>query len=168
MSQYKKIALTLAIIMISVLSAYKPPFPANVASAQEEPRTELKCPDGWTCGELKITQLDAVSGKQGFWSEREYRTGNGVSLKAALIGGKGPAWLNVPAPGLESGDGFLGAGKTYETLFAGDYPAILELDRLLGTSLSVIIPGATLTIETPESLSGDDIVELALVLLHAM
>jgi hypothetical protein len=166
MSEYKKIALTLAIIMISVFWVFSALFPASVASAFAP--GDLKCPDGWTCGELKITQLDAVSGNQGFWSEREYRTGNGVSLKAALMGGKGPAMLNVPAPGLESGDGLLGAGRAYKTLFAGDYPAILELDRFLGTSLTVVIPGATLTVETPESLSDDDAIELALALLSLM
>jgi hypothetical protein len=160
MSEYKKTALTLAIIVISALSALFLPDAA---------RAELGCPDGWACGELKITRLDAVSGNQGFWFERDYRTGSGVSLKAAVMEGKGPAMLiNIPAPGFESADGLLGAGRTYKTLLAGGYPAILERDRFLGLSLAVCAPGVTLTIETPADISDDDIVELASALLSLM
>jgi hypothetical protein len=160
MSEYKKTALTLAIIVISALLALFQPGAAGAA--------ELGCPDGWACGELKTTRLDAVSGNQGFWSEREYRTGSGVSLRAILMGGKGSAMLNIPAPGLESADGLLGAGRTYKTLLAGGYPAVLERDQFLGLSLAVRTPGGTLTIETPSNLSDDEIIELALALLSSM
>ena len=46
--------------------------------------------DGWTCGPLRETQLDAVSGHQGQWLEREYRTANGVKFLAVWMEGAGP------------------------------------------------------------------------------
>ncbi|MDR1515332.1 MAG: hypothetical protein LBS45_06525 [Synergistaceae bacterium] len=161
MSEYQKNALTRVIILISILAAF-----ASPSALYAEP--VLGNPAGWTCGELKIVRFDAVSGSQGFWQERDYRTGNGVSLKAILMGGKGPAMLNVPAPEYESADGPLGAGRTYKTFFVGDYPALLERDRFLGISLALKTPDAALTIETPPGPEDEDVIGLALTLLYLM
>ncbi|MDR1021305.1 MAG: hypothetical protein LBL73_11150 [Synergistaceae bacterium] len=161
MSEYKKCALTIAIFMLSTLMAFASPGTAQAALT-------LGSPDGWQCGGLKTVRLDAVSGNQGFWLERDYRTGDGVSLKAILMGGKGPVMLNVPAPQTESSDGLLGAGRTYRTLTAGGFPALLERDQFLGLSLAVIIPGAVLTVETPPGPADEEITDIALVLLSLM
>jgi hypothetical protein len=161
MSEYKKNTLTRVIILLSILAAF-----ASPGELYAEPA--LGSPAGWTCGELKIVRFDAVSGSQGFWRERDYRTGDGTSLKAVLIGGKGPGILNVPAPVFESADGLLGAGRTYKTFFVGDYPALLERDRFLGISLAIKTPDASLTIETPPGPEDEDVIELALVLLYLM
>jgi hypothetical protein len=157
MFKYKKTALTIAVLLFSTTfgEAYSEVQPLSPGT-----------PKGWTGGELRTVSLDTVSGNQGFWLERDYRTENGVPLKAISMGGKGPATRFFPAPGLESSDGPLGAGKTYKTFTVGDYPAVLERDPLLGLSLAVKTPDATLTLETPSrDLSDLDMAALAKAIL---
>lgn len=105
---------------------------------------------GWMCGDLKTVKLDTVSGNQGVWLERSYRTESGTPFKAILMSGKGLAAHTIHSSdeGLTKSDGLMGAGSTYRTLCIDGRPAVLERHPELGVSLSVFIDGAVLTIES--------------------
>ncbi|MDR0648595.1 MAG: hypothetical protein LBF92_04615 [Synergistaceae bacterium] len=160
MSEYKKIALTAATFLLLTLMAALP------AAAGAEP--QLGTPDGWQRGGLKSVSFSAVSGNQGFWLERDYRTADGVPLRAILMGGKGPAMMRAPVPGVQSDDGLLGAGRAYSTFTLCGFPALLERDQFLGLSLAVLVPGAVLTVETPPGPADDEVADIARALLRLM
>ncbi|MDR1915356.1 MAG: hypothetical protein LBQ58_02130 [Synergistaceae bacterium] len=137
----------------------------GVGSASQE--HTLPAVPGWQCGELKEVEFDAVSGNQGFWQERDYRTPGGVSFKAVIMGGKGPKYYNQPPDGVISDDGPLGSGGTYRTVTVGGYRAVLETHPLLGISLAVnaFKSGYVLTIEGSAWLSESDLIDAAQTLI---
>ena len=89
--------------------------------------------DGWKCGELRSVQLDAVSGNQGYWQERDYRTEKGTAVKATLLWGTGPKFFNQPPAGISNADG----ASSYEIISIGGYKSSVEHDPVLGYSVAV-------------------------------
>jgi hypothetical protein len=122
---------------------------------------------GWECGEPRVISFDSVSGSQGFWWERDYRTPEGTRFKATLMGGKGPKYYNQPAHGIESDDGPFGSGGTYETIMVGGYRAVLETHPILGVSLAVNASdaGCVLTLEAGNWTPPGEIIGAAEILL---
>jgi hypothetical protein len=124
---------------------------------------------GWSCGELRSTEFDAVSGNQGSWQERDYRTPSGVRIKATLMAGKGPGKLRVPQAGTDSSDGAYGAGSSYRVLTIEGAGAILEIHPLLGHSLAADLGDATLTVESDSyGLDSDEFLEAAGIILRTL
>ena len=119
-----------------------------VLSACASAQPTLPDVGGWMCGELRTVKLDTVSGSQGLWLERSYRTESGYPLKAILMSGKGLSVRSLPQEGRESGDGLMGSGCTYRTLSIGGRTAALERHPALGISLALFMDGAVLTIES--------------------
>ncbi|MDR1943771.1 MAG: hypothetical protein LBQ19_03020, partial [Synergistaceae bacterium] len=113
MFSYKKSAFAAALLLLLSI----------IAPAYAESQARLGSPDGWRSGELRSVTLDTVSGNQGYWLERDYRTATGVSFKATLIGGKGVAARFTTRQG-GSSDGVLGSGGVYKTFMIGEFPAL--------------------------------------------
>jgi hypothetical protein len=156
MLRYRKTLLTLTITSFILLTS------AGAARAD----VTLGRPEGWKCGELRVIQLDTVSGNQGFWLERDYRTAAGVSFKATLMGGKGPAMHNMPAPGLDAIDGPLGSGATYKTFTVGEYHALLERNPTNGPALTVKAGDMVLTLDGAHTdVSDEELIASARTLL---
>jgi hypothetical protein len=88
---------------------------------------------GWQCGGLRSVQLDAVSGNQGYWQERDYKTDGGTTLKATLLWGAGPKFFNQPPAGISNADG----ASSYEIISIGGYKSSIERDPILGYSVAV-------------------------------
>ena len=89
--------------------------------------------EGWQCGEMRNVQLDAASGNQGYWQERDYRTDGGISLKATLLWGSGPKFYNQPPAGTSASAGRV----TYEIIQVGGNKTTIERDPVLGYSVAV-------------------------------
>ena len=89
--------------------------------------------EGWQCGEMKTVQLDAASGNQGYWQERDYRTDGGIPIKATLLWGSGPRFYNQPPTGTSSSAG----RATYEIVSIGGFKSTIEFDPALGYSVAV-------------------------------
>jgi hypothetical protein len=124
---------------------------------------------GWECGELRSTDFDAVSGNQGSWLERDYRTPSRVSIKAVLMVGKGPGELRAPPPGTNASTSVYGDGGTFRTFVMEGFPAILENRPILGLALSVHLDGATATFESDTfALAEDDFIEAASVIIQSI
>jgi len=120
----------------------------------------LTLPDvsGWTCGALRTTVLDTVSGKQGVWLEREYRTTSGSKLRAVL--------MDTDSPKIEpdSGD-YSEPGWSRRSLVILGYPATVE-NGPLGASVIVMLDKAYLRLESdPYGLPADDLTEAASVIM---
>jgi hypothetical protein len=125
---------------------------------------------GWQCGELKSVQLDSVSGNHGYWQERDYRTPEGLSLKATLTFGAGPKFYNQPPNGVVSSGDFPGSGASYEILSISGYRALVEKDPLLGYSVAVnaFERKFTLTIECGRFEKRGDVISCAEALMASM
>jgi len=106
-------------------------FGAVCAVAENSP--SLPEIEGWQCGEMRVVHLDAVSGNQGDWQERDYRTGGGISLKATLLSGSGPRFYNQPPAGVSNSAG----QTTYEIISIGGFKSTIERDPVLGYSIAV-------------------------------
>jgi hypothetical protein len=119
---------------------------------------------GWRCGELMSVPLDAASGNQGFWQERDYRTDGGLPLKAVLMYGTGPKFYNQPPADTSSKNG----ASTYEIIFVGGYKSSLEYDPALGYSVAVNAFERTfsLTVESGPFVAKGDVISAAERLLE--
>ncbi|MDR1482666.1 MAG: hypothetical protein LBI74_08585 [Synergistaceae bacterium] len=125
--------------------------------------------DGWECGELRSTDFNAVSGNQGIWLERDYRSPSRVPIKAVLMAGKGPGELGALQPGIDASTALYGDGGTFRTLVTEGFPSILENRPILGLSLSVNLGGATATFESSAfALAEDDFIEAASVIIRSI
>ena len=122
--------------------------------------------DGWTCGPLRETQLDAVSGHQGQWLEREYRTANGVKFLAVWMEGAGPKlWKPVAEVG-EGGE--TSGGESAEKISVAGHGAMLESRPVLGLSLVVKLgKDGVLTLES-QSADRDELTRAAETLIEQM
>ena len=118
---------------------------AGSALAEAESVPGLPEIEGWQCGELRTAQLEAVSGNQGYWQERDYRTNSGVPLKATLLCGAGPRFYNQPPSGTSASAG----QATYEITQVGGFKSTIERDPVLGYSVAVnaFDRGFSLTVE---------------------
>ena len=108
-------------------------FIMAAASAGAENVPALPDINGWQCGEIRNTELEAVSGNQGYWQERDYRTDGGVPFKATLLWGSGPKFYNQPSAGTIAGAG----QATYEIVQIGGFKSTIERDPVLGYSVAV-------------------------------
>jgi hypothetical protein len=90
---------------------------------------------GWTCGELRTTKFEAVSGDYGYWLERRYRTPDGISIAATLMFGSGPKFYNLPPAGVSADNE--GSVSDYEIITIAGYRSAIEYDRALGYSVAV-------------------------------
>ena len=104
---------------------------------------------GWINGELRKTEFDTVSGKRGFWLERDYRNNAGVPLHAVWMEGSGDKGWTPPGNEISADDGPLGTGASYKTLSVKGEKAIIEHHPVTGYSLSVKVgKKGTLTLES--------------------
>jgi hypothetical protein len=104
---------------------------------------------GWINGELRKTEFDTVSGKRGFWLERDYRNNAGVPFHAVWMEGSGDKGWAPPEKEVSADDGPLGTGASYKTLSVKGEKAILEHHPVTGYSLSVKVgKKGTLTLES--------------------
>ena len=122
--------------------------------------------EGWTCGRRRETQLDAVSGHQGQWLEREYRTANGVKFLAVWMEGAGPKlWKPVTEVG-EGGE--TSGGESAEKISVAGRDAMLESRPVLGLSLVVKLgKDGVLTLES-QSADRDELTRAAETLVEQM
>ncbi len=103
----------------------------------------------WINGELRKTEFDTVSGKRGFWLERDYRNNAGVPFHAVWMEGSGDKGWTPPEKETSADDGPLGTGASYKTLSVKGEKAILEHHPVTGYSLSVKAgKKGTLTLES--------------------
>lgn len=105
---------------------------------------------GWECGDMQTTVFDTISGNLGYWHERDYRTENGLRVHTVLMGGKGPGMRFFPAAGIDADDGLIGSGAHFTTFSVSGYPALFERHPILGSTLSIKLDTAYLTIETAD------------------
>lgn len=104
---------------------------------------------GWINGELRKTEFDTVSGKRGFWLERDYRNNAGVPFHAVWMEGSGDKGWTPPGNEISADDGPLGTGASYKTLSVKGEKAIIEHHPVTGYSLSVKVgKKGTLTLES--------------------
>ena len=104
---------------------------------------------GWINGELRKTEFDTVSGKRGFWRERDYRNSAGVPFHAVWMEGSGDKGWTPPEKEISADDGPLGTGASYKTLSVKGEKAILEHRPVTGFRLSVKAgKKGTLTLES--------------------
>ncbi len=104
---------------------------------------------GWIHGELRKTEFDTVSGKRGFWLERDYRNNAGVPFHAVWMEGSGDKGWTPPGNEISADDGPLGTGASYKTLSVKGEKAIIEHHPVTGYSLSVKVgKKGTLTLES--------------------
>lgn len=134
---------------------------ASQASAAELPEI-----DGWMCGPLRETQLDAVSGHHGQWLEREYRMANGAKFLAVWMEGAGPKlWKPVTEVG-ENGE--TSGGEGAEKISVAGRDAMLESRPVLGLSLVVKLgKDGVLTLES-QSADKDELARAAETLIEQM
>jgi hypothetical protein len=151
------------LILISVFTIL-----TSVCSADESP--SLPEIEGWKCGELRTTQLDSVSGDQGYWQERDYRTGKGTPIKATLLYGAGPKFFNQPPKGVSSGEGPDGLGASYEIISIAGFKSSMEKDPALGYSVAVnaFDRKFSLTIECGVFEDRGEVIRCAEILLGAI
>lgn len=118
--------------------------------------------NGWSCGELRTTALDTVSGNKGQWLERDYRTASGTPLHAVWIEGVGQKSWN-PQKDTSSSDG---AGATYKSVEISGCSAVLERHPVTGPSLSIKVAKlGVLTLESNNSTTDEELQRAAEVLL---
>ena len=117
---------------------------------QSAAAAQTKLPDiqGWSAGEARETKLETVSGYQGTWIERDYRTVSGVPFHAVWIDGSGPKGWTTGKRNITANDGAIGSGAQYKTLSAAGYEAILETHPITGLALSVRMKEGVLTLES--------------------
>ncbi|MDR3255846.1 MAG: hypothetical protein LBT31_09810 [Synergistaceae bacterium] len=142
---YMKRALTVTIILAALLISRGFALAASLGT-----------PEGWESGELKTVQLEAVSGNQGTWFERTYKTATGASITATLMEGKGASWHNVPLAPPPRDQGGLFGGEIYRKFTTYGREAVIERRPFMGTVLAMKADGATLTLECRDSAILDD------------
>jgi hypothetical protein len=154
-----------AICLIIILSALIA-LNCGVSRAADNPSPSLPEVSGWSCGEIRVIQLDAVSGNQGYWQERDYVTNDGTAIKATLLYGAGPKFYNQPPAGTSSSNG----ASTYEVIAINGYKSSLEYDPTLGYSVAVnaFERKFSLTVECGAFESRDEVVKLAGLLMSAI
>jgi hypothetical protein len=109
-----------------------------------------KLPDmaGWMNGEARTTVLDTVSGNRGTWTERNYRTAQGVAVHAVWIDGAGAKGWSVSNNDLAADDGLIGTGATYKTISIAGVRASIDHHPITGYSLAAAFGDGALTLES--------------------
>lgn len=139
----------------------------SLVSAQGTP--SLPEIPGWDCGTLRTTNFDTVSGNQGTWLQRDYRSASGASFRATLMTGKGPSMPGFPPDGIDTNDGFIGVGSSYRTLEICGYRATAEIHPVLGASVAVKLADGYLTLESgPYGMSAEELIDVSSQLVSSM
>jgi|GEM_PF-4991671 len=122
----------------------------NNAPVKVEYGRHDKLPDmtGWANGETRTTILDTVSGNKGTWTERDYRTAQGVAVHAAWIDGAGPKGWGVSSNDTFSDDGLMGSGATYKTISICGIRASVDHHPITGYSIAAAFGDGALTLES--------------------
>lgn len=108
----------------------------------------LKLPEiqGWENGQLRTTELGAISGNKGSWEERTYRTKGGSPFRAIWVdGAAAKGWMPNE---MTSQGGEIWGGETTKQLTIGDYKATLEYRPVVGYSLVIPMQDGVLTLES--------------------
>lgn len=135
----KIIIISIALILISL----------NTAVSFAQTTDALPSIQGWMNGALRKTEFDTVSGKRGYWLERDYRNSAGVPFHAVWMEGSGEKGWTPPEKDISADDGPLGTGASYKTISIKGEKAILEHHPVTGYSLSVKVgKKGTLTLES--------------------
>ena len=136
----KKSMIIILAFIFSVLTA------AGALAQNIDALTEI---DGWINGELRKTEFDTVSGKRGFWLERDYRNTVGVPFHAVWMEGSGDKGWTPSDKEISADDCLLGSGAVYKTIAIKGEKAIIEHHPITGYSLSVKVEKkGTLTLES--------------------
>jgi hypothetical protein len=100
-------------------------------------------------GALRVTKLDALSGNQGTWEERDYKTASGEKIHAVWIEGTPEkSWTPVKANNTKSALR-LESESSYKNAEILGYAAVLEDQPFVGKSLAVKVTRyGTLTLES--------------------
>lgn len=115
--------------------------------------------DGWANGEIRTTELSALSSLKGNWQERTYRTMNGIRFNAILINGSAAKLWTIAKVSEDKGEIWGGEfAKEKEIL---GRKALFEERPVLGTTLVVKIDkSSVLTLES-QNATENDLVEAA-------
>lgn len=134
----KKILITSAAIAAASLIA------TYAACAAEQ----INLPEisGWDNGELRVTELDAMSGHKGRWLERSYRTASGVPFRAILMEGSGAKGWELNERQYAGGE--VSGGETIEAIMVREHMAVVEYRPIIGYNLIVKIGDAVLNLES--------------------
>ena len=121
----------------------------NISLSSAQMTDALPEIQGWIHSELRKTEFDTVSGKRGFWLERDYRNNAGVPFHAVWMEGSGDKGWTPPGNEISADDGPLGTGASYKTLSVKGEKTIIEHHPVTGYSLSVKVgKKGTLTLES--------------------
>lgn len=120
--------------------------------------------EGWSSGELRVRELDSLSGNHGVWQERSYRSPALGSFTVTMMTGNGPKYFYIPpAASRES------YGATYSTHTDPRGKFVVETHALLGTSLAYLGDGISITIDSgPFGMDTAQIQEAARTIIDAM
>lgn len=141
-------------------------FTLSAAAALAAEATKLPEIAGWENGQLRTTELDALSGYKGTWLERTYRTSGGTPFRAIWVEGAGAkGW---EANEMSSDDGEIWGGETSEKVTVAGHNAMLEYRPVVGYSLIVKIgKDGVLTLESQVA-TKDALTEAAGTLIKNM
>lgn len=105
---------------------------------------------GWENGELRTTQMGALSGYKGKWEERTYRTNQGIPFRAIWVEGAGADKWDVNE--MSSDHGEIWGGETQKPMQIEGCSALLEYRPVVGYSLIIKVKkDAVLTLESQVS-----------------
>ncbi|MDO5116497.1 MAG: hypothetical protein Q4D58_10425 [Synergistaceae bacterium] len=155
MSKFKKYILP-AILSIIITCAAG-------AAAEKIRLPEIK---GWENGELRTTEMAALSGFKGTWQERTYRTNSGTPFKAIWVDGAGAKGWDVNEMSDDHGE--IWGGETSEKLTVAGHKAMLEYRPVIGYSLIInVAKDGVLTLESQVS-TQKHLIEAAETLIENM
>ena len=102
---------------------------------------------GWVNGQLRTTELGALSGFKGTWLERTYRTSAGIPFRAVWVDGAGAKNWDVNE--MSSDKGEIWGGETSKAMEIGGNRALLEYRPVVGYSLIISVgKDGVLTLES--------------------
>ncbi|MEG1602049.1 MAG: hypothetical protein RR340_00380 [Cloacibacillus sp.] len=126
-----------------------------------------KLPDiqGWENGQIRTTELGAISGNKGTWYERSYRTIAGVPFRAIWV--DGAAAKGWQPNEMSNNGGEIWGGETSTNVTVGGEKAVLEYRPVVGYSLVLVRGDGVLTLESQVA-TEKDLTDAAETLLKNM
>lgn len=100
----------------------------------------------WENGQLRTTELGAISGNKGTWLERTYKTKAGTPFRAVWV--DGAAAKGWEPNEMNSQGGEIWGGETFKNVTVGDKKAVLEYRPVVGYSLVIGFKDGVLTLES--------------------
>ncbi|MDO4952801.1 MAG: hypothetical protein Q4E34_03120 [Synergistaceae bacterium] len=158
----KKIFVILSALALFTAQAYAADAP--LVEVLTGPNSGLPDIEGWFNYDVRTTKLNTVSGYQGEWIERGYRTAQGVPCHAVRINGAGPKGWKAKQISGTADDGLLGEGATFKSLTICGFAAEFDRHPAHGCSLAVRLPDSVLTLESKYA-SEAEIIQIAETLI---